>query len=71
MNDENYKRYCNDEIAVRFYPGRCTGSGVCTSSLSAVFDTKCRPWVNVKGATTEEIKRVIDCCPSGALQYEK
>lgn len=69
--EEKFKKYCNESITVRFYPERCTGSAVCTSSLPEVFNTSCRPWVNVDGAKVEEIKRIIDCCPSGALQYEK
>lgn len=69
--EENFKRYLGEGITVRFYPERCTGSGVCTSGLPEVFDTSCRPWVNADGANIEDIKRIIDCCPSGALQYEK
>ena len=71
MCEERFKRYIGKDIVVRFYPDRCTGSGQCTTNLSKVFDTKCKPWVNVDGADAAEIKKIIDCCPSGALQYEK
>ncbi len=35
-----------------------------------VFDPRKRPWVNMTGATTEEIIAQIDKCPSGALSYK-
>jgi hypothetical protein len=28
-----------------------------------------RPWINIKGATTEDIMRVVDSCPTRALVW--
>lgn len=41
---------------------------LCTG-LASVFDFGKRPWVNAEGASTEEIVKQIDKCPSGALSY--
>jgi hypothetical protein len=35
-----------------------------------VFDTSRRPWVDVEGATAEDIAAAIQQCPTGALRYE-
>jgi uncharacterized Fe-S cluster protein YjdI len=37
----------------------------------AVFDPKRRPWIDLSQASAEEVMRVIDTCPSGALSYEQ
>jgi CDGSH-type Zn-finger protein len=39
--------------------------------LPGVFDRSKRPWINMKGATSEEIMEVVNRCPSGALSYRK
>jgi len=35
-----------------------------------VFDPRKRPWVNMLGASTEEIVETVKKCPSGALSIE-
>lgn len=39
--------------------------------LAQVFSSEATPWVDIKGAGSEEIMQVIDKCPSGALSYRK
>jgi uncharacterized Fe-S cluster protein YjdI/CDGSH-type Zn-finger protein len=68
-------------MAVRDYPGlgivvhwdsaRCMHSERCTRGLPEVFDRAARPWVRVEAASADEIARVIDTCPSGALSYTR
>lgn len=36
-----------------------------------MFNVNARPWVNLKAADADEIRRVIDTCPSGALSYDR
>ncbi|WP_251137587.1 (4Fe-4S)-binding protein [Exiguobacterium sp. s168] len=36
-----------------------------------VFDVKRRPWIEADGAPVEDVMRVVDGCPSGALSYER
>ena len=64
------RRYSNDKITVLWDSDKCIHSGMCDGQLPEVFDPSKRPWVNLKGADVETIKRVIECCPSGALSYK-
>jgi uncharacterized Fe-S cluster protein YjdI len=64
------KEYSNEEIVVCWNPDRCIHAGECMKGLPQVFNLESRPWVNIKGADSEEIMKVIDRCPSGALTYK-
>jgi rubredoxin/uncharacterized Fe-S cluster protein YjdI len=63
------REYRNDDIIVYWYPQDCSHAGKCWGSLPQVFDMDKRPWVNINGCSPEEIIKVIDTCPSRALQY--
>lgn len=63
------KEYSNGEVTVVWQSGLCTHSANCVRGLPRVFNTRKSPWVNVEGASTEEIKAQVDKCPSGALTY--
>jgi len=39
--------------------------------LPSVFVRSKRPWINMQGTSSEEITKVIDLCPSGALSYRR
>ena len=64
------RTYENERIRVIWDPDKCMHSGICTGDLPGVFDVHRRPWVDINAADVEDIKRVIDACPSGALRYE-
>ena len=61
------KKYSNEAITVVWEPSKCTHSGICVRGLPAVFDVNARPWVNIEGATAQEIINQVNQCPSGAL----
>lgn len=63
------KRYTNDEITVVWKPETCIHSTLCWKGLIRVFNPKLRPWVNINGASSEQIVEQIQKCPSGALSY--
>ncbi len=65
------KNYTNDEVTVVWQPAKCTHSAICIKGLPQVFDVKARPWVNIKGANSEQIIAQINQCPSGALSYRQ
>ncbi len=61
--------YQNEDLIVYWYPELCAHVRYCIKKLPDVFDIHKRPWVNINGATPEEIIKLIDTCPSGALRY--
>lgn len=65
------KEYSNDDITVCWDPDKCIHSRNCVKGLPQVFDKSQRPWINMQGASSEEIMKTIDKCPSGALSYKK
>ena len=65
------KEYDNGEITVYWNPEKCIHSGECLKCLPGVFDIHKTPWINIQGATSEEIVEAVDRCPSGALSYRR
>ncbi|WNJ17487.1 (4Fe-4S)-binding protein [Pontibacter sp. G13] len=63
------KEYSTDEVTVIWNANKCIHSGNCVKGLSSVFNPDAKPWVNVQGASAQEIRNQIDQCPSGALSY--
>jgi len=68
--DENNREYTNGEITVFWRPKECVHATTCFRELRAVFDPGKRPWVNMQGASSDEIIRVVDLCPTQALHYK-
>jgi uncharacterized Fe-S cluster protein YjdI len=69
MTRQITRRYTNGEITVVWQPHLCIHSEVCFAGLPQVFDPGRRPWVTITAASTEEITRQVDQCPSGALSW--
>lgn len=65
------KRYSNGEVAVIWQPALCIHSAVCVGGLPKVFHPQERPWITVEHATTDELIKQVDQCPSGALSWER
>lgn len=63
------KEYKKEDLTVYWDSSLCIHSEKCFHGLNKVFDPKARPWINVNGASKEEIMNQIDMCPSGALSY--
>lgn len=66
MTVEYYK---NGETTVTYDPEICTHAGRCVKGLPAVFDAKRKPWIDVDGATADEIEAQVAKCPSRALKF--
>lgn len=65
------RTYEGNGITVHWDSDRCIHSELCVLGAPSVFDHDARPWVNVEGASADEVARVIDTCPSGALSYTR
>jgi uncharacterized Fe-S cluster protein YjdI len=67
---ERPKAYSNGEVTVFWRSDLCIHSANCLIELPDVFDSGKRPWINIKGASTEEIIRTVNTCPSRALVFK-
>jgi uncharacterized Fe-S cluster protein YjdI len=61
------RSYSNNDITVYWDSKLCQHAGHCFRSLPNVFRPAKRPWINIDGADPEEIKRIVNKCPSGAI----
>ncbi len=66
---EKQIKYTNGQITVVWKPEFCKHSGRCVTQLPKVFNLNQRPWVNIEGASNEEIIAQVKKCPTGALSY--
>tara|TARA_R110002050_G_scaffold148078_1_gene274302 strand:- start:764 stop:1420 length:657 start_codon:yes stop_codon:yes gene_type:complete len=63
--------YENDDIKVSWDLKRCIHAKECVHGLPEVFDITKKPWINPDGTQDiEQLKAVIEKCPTGALHYE-
>lgn len=69
MEREIKKEYTNGELTIVWKPKTCIHSGECVKALPEVYNPNETPWINIKNASTEELKAQIMKCPSGALSY--
>jgi len=67
--DKKDRKYSNGEITVFWKPGKCIHATTCYRELIEVFNPRKRPWVDMDGAPTEEIIRVVKMCPTQALSF--
>jgi uncharacterized Fe-S cluster protein YjdI len=68
---ERNKTYSNNDITVIWKPDVCIHSTKCWKASLAVFNPKRRPWIDMNGGTNDDIIKIVDNCPSGALSYER
>lgn len=70
MDKNNLTRhYSNDDITITWQSGICIHAAKCVEALPSVFKPKDRPWIQMENSNTEDIKKAVDLCPSGAISY--
>lgn len=62
--------YKTKDLTIIWKPELCAHAGVCVHTLPKVYNPKDRPWVKPEFATTAELIKQIEACPSGALTYK-
>jgi CDGSH-type Zn-finger protein len=63
--------YEGEAITIHDNRGVCSHRGFCTDNLPTVFQMGKEPWIDPDGADADEVARVIEMCPSGALSYTR
>lgn len=61
--------FVGKEVTIHDNRGVCSKDGSCVKFLPEVFKPGRRPWIDPNAASAEDIIRVIEMCPSGALSY--
>lgn len=64
------RRYKGRELTIIDNRGVCSHDESCIRGLPDVFRRDRFPWIDPNAASAEEIIRVIELCPSGALSWE-
>jgi len=65
------RTYRGAAIEVSFDLDLCTHIGECLRGSPAVFELRRRPWILPDQGKADDLARVIERCPSGALQYTR
>ena len=63
------KEFTNGELTIVWRPVKCVHSGICVKTLPQVYDPNKKPWIQTENASTEQLVRQVDDCPSGSLTY--
>jgi uncharacterized Fe-S cluster protein YjdI len=64
------RTYETARIQVLWDATRCIHVGHCLRALPNVFDARARPWIDLEGASAEEVAAAVRTCPTGALRYQ-
>lgn len=63
--------YAGEKLTVHFEPKKCIHAGECVRGNATVFNPDNKPWIAPDAATADEIVRIVEACPTGALTYTR
>lgn len=69
--DEKIHTYESDDINVHYDVKRCIHAKECVKGLRTVFNPEKKPWIQPEEASADNIARIVEQCPTGALQYHR
>lgn len=49
----------------------CSHAGECVRRAANIFDPKQRPWIQPDNGSVNEVREVVEACPSGALRWSE
>lgn len=61
----------SESIELTFDPNRCAHAAECLRGAPEVFNLAARPWMQPEHLDADSLARVVEACPSGALQYRR
>lgn len=64
-----YRKYTGEEIDVYYNKSVCEHVGNCVRGNGEVFDVDRRPWILPDNASADEVEKVVNTCPTGALKF--
>lgn len=67
--NEGYRKYEGSEIDIFYSIKKCEHAAICVRGNGDVFNPKRRPWIIPDNGEADQVMKVIDACPSGALHY--
>lgn len=65
----DYRKYQGEDVDIYYNKNICAHIGNCVRGNPAVFEVGRRPWILADNASADEVVKVINTCPSGALKY--
>ncbi|MEO1021849.1 MAG: CDGSH iron-sulfur domain-containing protein [Bacteroidota bacterium] len=63
--------YNGEHIEVSWDKNRCIHAKECVNNLPGVFDIKKKPWIQPDQASPDEVAKIIQRCPTGALLFKR
>jgi uncharacterized Fe-S cluster protein YjdI/CDGSH-type Zn-finger protein len=65
------RNYRGSDVELSFDPDLCMHATECVRGLPEVFDRGRRPWILTDNAPADQVSRVVERCPTGALLYRR
>lgn len=69
MSDNPIQTFSGSEIDVHFDSRLCMHVGECVRATGALFESGRTPWCEPDQLRREEVRAIVERCPSGALTY--